>query len=95
MGCGHHPSISHWWGDRPFPMAHRVGLGPGGPVLFQTILEPPRLLCSILDCSGGNLKGLDLTGCNALKYSFIELWENVAEPLVPVPTGFYNVPNVA
>ena len=58
-------------------MAHRVGLGPGGPILFQTTLEPPRLFCSILDCLVDNWKGLDLTGHKALKYSFIELLENV------------------
>ena len=59
-------------------------MGPGGPILFQIDLEHPRLLCSFLDSSGGDWKGLDTTGCNALMYSFIELWVNVCR--VPGPS---------
>ena len=68
-------------------MAHRVGFGPGGPVLFWTILEPLGLLCSVPDCSRTNQKGLELIGHKALMYSFIEFWENVCK--VPGPSTLW------
>ena len=69
-------------------MAHRVGLDPSGPVLLWTSLEPSRLLCSILDSSEANWKGLDLIGHKVLKYSFIELWVYVSRAPDPSTLRF-------